>query len=298
MDTVDIVSGIVALEEMGGKGILVEVLRPLATKIGEDIRDSYSALISDNIRNLYKFITQKRKENGNKNINPIPLPIFNEINKNGIYQEGEIFSDYYAGVICASQENGSDIGKEICQTISRLSSYSLRFHYIVYNAFRNTYINKVIYLENGEDCILARIFITNEEMDRAMGFSSLSREEKDEIYRNCLATLVREGLLYDRYAYGNHPESNINFEKPEMGFTIGPSASGASLLLWAAGYGLKPGRYIYDSQTVLSPENFPSLSQVYIPKATKVRGGTSLNGPRSLLESQRKAEYLHSPSSS
>lgn len=277
-----------------GKELAIRMFGPVIDTIGDDIKELYSVAISNNIRRLFYFVKNKMESHQINNKNSVQLSIIHEIMNNGAFQDNEIFSEYYGGVIAASRENQNDIGKEICQTITRLSSYSLRFHFIIYNAMRNTFLGKNINMRDEIYCSLCRIFIKKSDLDRSMGFSTDNEEYISEIYSSCLTSLVREGLLFSQYSYGKNVQINSNFTMPEPGLVVGPSASGAALLLWAAGYGLKPSGSIFSPHIVLSPENLLLLNEIDIPLAKKVCGGIppAGGGPRALALIQQMEEYI------
>lgn len=270
MEPITMAASAYALDKSGAKDIAVRLFGPLADKLGEDIKDLYSVIISNNIRNLWKFTAQKLTFHNIDKKDSTQLSIFNEIMSNGLFQEGEIFAEYYGGVIAASRMNQSDIGKAICQTITRLPTYALRLHFIIYNALKNTYSGKTINLGEGRNRSLCRIFIKRTDLNRAMGFTEEESGEAHLIYGTCLNALIREDLLGKRYYLGDKKDINDFFTMSEGGLIVGPSYAGASLLSWAAGYGILPPELFFSHKREFSPHTLPLLSEISIPPATKI----------------------------
>lgn len=286
MDLITLFGGGYFIEKCGGRELLLRVLGPTADLIGEKLAKTAKNIFV----NAERKISFHRIPNDNR-INP---SIVHQLTHDWIYNDEEIFAEYYGGVLAASKSGQDDIGTTIGQMITRLSSYSLRFHYIIYNALRNRFYGKNINLSDEAACNLCRIFINKNDMDKAMGFSTADEEYISEIYSSCLNSLAREGLLSGQYTYGKNVHINSNFTMPEKGLVVGPTSVGASLLLWAAGYGLQPGRKLFYPNITLSPKNLLLLDQIDIPPAIKIGRGMSTNGGgiSSLAHMQQMEEYI------
>lgn len=286
MELMTLLGGGYFVEKCGGKELLLRVLGPTADVAGERLAAC--------AKRIFEWADKKISFHNIPTENRVSDSIIHQLAHDWIYNEEEIFAEYYGGVLASSKENKNDLGKSIGQTISRLPAHALRFHFIIYNAMRNTFLGKDINIGDETYCALCRIFIKKTDMDRAMGFSENEEEYIPEIYSSCLTSLAREGLLYGQYSFGQNLNINSAFTTPELGFIVGPSSPGASLLLWAAGYGLQAGKNIFAPDIELSPENLSLLEQINIPLAKKVpRGGPPIaSGPRELARMQQIEEYI------
>ncbi len=286
MDIVTLLGGGYFMEKCGGKELLLRVLGPAADVAGERLAASAKRIFerADKKISFHNIPTENRVSDS----------IVHQLAYDWIYNEEEIFAEYYGGVLASSKQGQNDLGKSIGHTINRLSAYALRFHFIIYNVMRNTFLGKNINIDDDRYCSLCHIFIKKTDMDRAMIFSKNDEKYISEIYSSCLTSLAREGLLYGQYSYGQNLDINSVFTMPEPGFVVGPSSPGASLLLWAAGYGLQPGKNIFSPDIELSPKNLLLLEQIAIPEAKKVpRGGQPIGkGARALALMQQMEEYI------
>lgn len=282
MDLVTLFGGGYFVEKCGGKELLVRVFGPTADYLGEKL----AATTKDILESAAKKISFHRVPEENR----VSPAIIHQMAYDWIYDDEQIFSEYYGGILTASKRGQNDIGKAIGQTITRLPAYALRLHFIIYNAIKNTFLGKSINLGKSYDCRLCCIYIKKTDLDLAMGFTDEDVDHHQLIYGTCLNALAREELIRHGFYLGKAKEFNTMFKMSERGLIVGPSYSGASLLSWAAGFGLLRPSAFFSYDLEFSKNTLPLLEVIPIPPATKI--------PRKIVrhsdsnENQRREE-LH-----
>lgn len=283
MDLVTLFGGGYFVEKCGGKELLVRVFGPTADCLGEKLAAT--------TKNILESAAKKISFHRVPEENSVSPAIVHQMAYDWIYDDEQIFSEYYGGILAASKRGQNDIGKAIGQTITRLPAYALRLHFIIYNALKNTYSGKNINLGYSINCSLCRIFIKRTDLNRAMGFTEEESGKAHLIYGTCLNALHREGLIDEKYYLGDAKDINDFFTMSEGGLIVEPSYAGASLLSWAAGYGILPPTLFFSHEREFSPDTLPLQSEISIPPATKVPSSVPMlsdASERKRLEELRK----------
>lgn len=277
VDIVALFGGAYFLEKCGGRELLVRVLGPTADCLGEKLAST--------AKNIFESAAKKISFHRVPEENSVSPAIIHQMAYDWIYDDEQIFSEYYGGILAASKKGQNDIGKAIAQTITRLPAYALRLHFIVYNAMKNTFLGKTINLGKSYDCGLCCICIKKTDLDLAMGFEDGQADDPRLIYGTCLNALAREDLIYHDFYSGRAKKFDAMFSMSEPGIVVGPSYSGASLLSWAGGYGLLRPSDFFSSDLEFSKNTLPLLEEIRIPPATKI--------PREIVPHPDSSENQH-----
>ena len=245
-------------------------------------------------RNLFKILLAAKKcidKNKIPNSNIVKDNIKNEIYLNSAFYDGEIYSEYFGGVLASAKlHNRNDIGQSILKTITRLSSYDLRLHYIFYMSLRKKFLGKKIHLGDSTYSQLCGIYISKKCMDIAMSFSDEEIEYSDIIYDTVLRNLSRENLISEPYSYAKKGFKIDDIAMPEDGLYLIPSNLGATLLLWGMGYGMTSTDKIFASNM-----DFSIPEHIQIPDAVFWGLRPTSGDASTVISSKKFIEYLNSP---
>ena len=171
----------------------------------------------------------------------------------GSYADDDVVVEYLGGVLASSWSptGRDDRGAAVTALVSRLSSYALRAHFIIYSECRRVLLGSEINLGlESEAQARARVFIPHSVFVEAMDFSE--GEDMGALMGHALQSLYRERLIGD-WTYGvpglfhGWPESLVALG----GLEVAPSASGAELFLWGMGRGTMPVFALLDPETEL-----------------------------------------------
>ena len=241
------------LGQIGVKDLIVAVAKPTMDHFGEVFRNLILPNYKINLEKIIYTAEKKVKDRGIPEDNSVQAGVISEIFRDAAFQQGEMYAEYYGGVLASSQLfNKNDIGKSICQIITKLSAYDLRFHFILYSCLKGKFKNKTINLGDNGDCGVCRVFISKESFIRSMGFTDEESEYKDIIFSTCLHSLSREDLIYPEYSYAEKGFMKSRFGVEGSGFILGPTETGAALLMWAQGYGLTRPSQIFSDDIEIS----------------------------------------------
>lgn len=213
--------------------ILQKLLGPTADYLGGELK-SYTEKRLKNLRRIFNVAITKL---GSKieTSGQIPPRILKKIWDEGYSCEDELASEYLGGVLASSRTGISRDDRAISylHTISRLSSYQLRAHYIFYFLFKKIYNRYDTNLAIISNQIQLFCYLPNKVFHTAMSFT------KDEntfiINTHILNGLVREKLIGPTRLFGG-PKlilSTLEIKLKSPGIVIQPSTLGMELFLWA-----------------------------------------------------------------
>jgi len=218
---------------LGSIQILQKLLGPAADYLGGELK-SYTEIGVKNIKKVLDVAIQKLGKTI-ETPGQVPPKILQKILNDGYFCEGELASEYLGGVLASSRTGISRDDRAISylHTISRLSSYQLRAHYIFYFLFKklyNRYDTNLAIISNQTQLFC---YLPNKVFHTAMSFT------KDEntfiINTHILNGLVRENLIGPTRLFGG-PKlilSTLEIKLKSPGIVIQPSTLGMELFLWA-----------------------------------------------------------------
>ena len=224
------------------KDLLQKLLGPTAEYLGQELREAAR-------RNLSKIFA-KAADKAGKDIDTkrvVPARVLREIVDCGAFCEDDLSQEYYAGLLASSRGDDvkDDMQVPLLNIIRGLSSYQIRFHYMIY-----WHINKIFRTENlnigiGLDRHKMQIFITFDSAADALGI----RERKDwsDIVDHALLGLETNDLIIQESTFSGQQDFMAGQSKGkinEAGIVIAPSLLGAALFLRSIGIKQGTGRMI------------------------------------------------------
>jgi len=249
---------------LGGKELLIKLLGPSVENFGYKLRD----VTEDGLNNLGKIFKSALKRPG---INldeegAVPKRILNEIFDHGPYCDDQLTAEYFGGITASSRSGVSrdDRGMAMVTLVKSLSTYQLRAHYVIYQIFRDLFLDSG--LKVLEEFNPFGTFIPSNVFNDAMGF-----EENENYYviiPHSFTGLVQKDLIHETYRHGDKDFLLDQYKAPNVidqnGIIVYPSPLGAELFLWANAYpNLLPNEFITGSLEI------PSLKEVTIPAGSK-----------------------------
>jgi len=216
--------------------ILQKLLGPAVDYLGGEIKN-YTEKRLNTIRIIFKAAIKKL---GSDIETPgqVPPRILKKIWDEGYSCEDELASEYLGGVLASSRTGISRDDRAISylHTISRLSSYQLRAHYIFYFLFKKLYNRYDTNLAIISNQIQLFCYLPNKVFHTAMSFT----EDEDTFIINTHITngLVRENLIGPTRLFGDSKliSSYFKIKLKSPGIVIQPSTLGMELFLWANGF--------------------------------------------------------------
>lgn len=217
--------------------MMYQILGPSCKYLGTKGADYSQVMVS----NLERMFQEAHKRLGNRNIEEgeVPPRLLKAALDQGAYTEDVVASCYLGGVLASSKSEYSrdDRGVSLNATISRLSTYQIRCHYVLYSCMFDLHqgmsFRTVVDLPEVNGLVIGMVGfalgmgITTEEMqDPEFDFYS--------VVEHTFFGLDREGLIVD-WAYGGKQQT----------VTCCPTALGLELFLWANGAGKRPLGFFY-----------------------------------------------------
>lgn len=240
-ETIEILK--VVVETTALAKIMEKVLGPTADYLGEGIK-TFTEKRIENVRNI--FINGQGKL-GDRINSPgaVPPRVLAGILTDGSYRDDKVAYEYFGGVLASSRTEVSrdDRGATVVNLISRLSSYQLRLHYVIYRVFVDLYGRSNAAITEMHSQFKLGTFIPESVLHSAMDFSE--KELANTIMGHALVGLGREDLIGSQWAFGD-PETlrsvgrQPGYSGPERGLVVSPSSYGVELFLHAMGMGNYP----------------------------------------------------------
>ena len=233
------------LAVLGSKDILTKILGPTADYIGGEIRN----LVERCNINLDRIFVKAKVKLGTRINRPgiVNPRVLRHVLVEGRFCEDELMAEYYGGVLASSRSDTGrdDRGVTHLSTISSLSSYQIRSHYIFYSLIRKHFLGKEYNIGLAKHREYACLYVPDRVYNEAMQFSD--SESPNEIFYHSINGLESHQLILDNYLYGSIEHLRAAFpETPEPGTIVEPTLYGAELLLWACGVTGASGHEILD----------------------------------------------------
>ncbi len=168
----------------------------------------------------------------------IPMRVAMRVFEEGSFSDDELVVEYLGGVLASSYtpHGRDDRGNTFTALVSRLSTYDLRTHCIVYSEVIRLLRSSDLNIQKGVDVIQqATIFVPFEAYNAAMKFGD--NEDPNNIFSSVIYNLDREKLIAPM-AWGDIEHLAKHFrDVPAQGFVFNPTPFGMTLFLWALGLG-------------------------------------------------------------
>ncbi len=244
---------------LGGKDIIVKLLGPTASYLGQETKN----MVQKCNVNIGRIFNRATKLLGNKIEQPgvVNPRILRHIINEGAFCEDELSAEYFGGVLASSRSEVSrdDRGTSIIALLSRLSTYQIRTHYIFYHILKNLFDNSGINIADSEGRNRLEIYIPFSVYLKAMDFGK--NENMALLIEHAMFGLWKERLIEEFFRYGSKEYLKQVFAKvTEDGIIFQPTCLGAELFLWAY------GKANLQTTDLLNPVNkFDVDSNIVIP---------------------------------
>lgn len=261
----EIGTGLAALGfALGGKELVIKLLGPSFERAGIRLAD-YTEYQLSNLKKILENAINRPSLNLEQE-GAVPPRILKEIIDHGSLCDDEMTAEYFGGLLASSRSGipRDDRGMAMVTLVKSLSSYQIRAHYVIYQIFRDLFLDsdlKILVEFNP-----FATFIPSNVFNDAMSF-----EENEDYYvivPHSLTGLVQKALIHESYHTGNKEFLLDQYKAPNVidqnGIIVHPSPLGAELFLWANAYpNLLPNEFITASLEI------PSLKDVTIPPGSK-----------------------------
>lgn len=268
---VDIGTGLSILgTAIGGVKILEKILGPSADYIGDQIKEWTEKKISNTakiFKNAEEKLGDKIKDSGR-----VPPKVLKGILEDGAWCEEDLQIEYFGGVLASSRTGISrdDRGAYFVSLISRLSTYQLRTHYLVYHSIKSQFNGQKMNVGFSDDREKMEIFMPYPTYYNALDFSEEEMPNSMFLMEHAVVGLFKERLIED-YTYGPTEHLKKRFEEAaEAGIIFEPSMLGVELFMWAYGFG-----QVQNNDFFLPDIEFKNNLNIKLDKTIKKNKSTS-----------------------
>lgn len=226
------------LAVFGSAKLVEKLLGPTADYVGEGLKDFTEKRVN-NIKKIFG-IAQEQLGERIKEEGQVPPRVLKGVLDEGSFVEDELTAQYFGGVLAASRSNfkNDDRGTSFISLITKLSSYQLHLHFILYSLLRNQFLNKRLNVASQKHRRELRMYIDLFSLENSFNLSSSKQFET--ILQHSAFGLNRETLIED-FAFGKPNDLLDYYSEPSetdlknRSFVFTPSAFGVELFLWAHG---------------------------------------------------------------
>lgn len=232
------------------------VLGPTADYIGDELK------LSIQRRRVAGRIVQNAAEKAGDRLNEpgaVPPRVLRDVVNDGSFNEDEISVEYFGGVLASSRTpNGrDDRGAVLTNLLSRLSTYQMRSHYILYSAMRQVHLGSEKNIGDVHARRALGILLPFRVYLRLMDFSAGELVQRVSIAEHVMFGLDRESLI-GRFQYGQWYKIRTSADQvcrseTFQGIEFQPTVIGAELFLSAHGLGNKGINAIFDPNLTFKP---------------------------------------------
>lgn len=220
-----------------GAKVIEKILGPSADYIGEQIKEWTKKRI-ENTSKIFKNAEEKLGDKIN-NKGRVPPKVLKGVLEDGAWCEEDLQIEYFGGVLASSRSSISrdDRGAYFVSLISRLSTYQLRTHYLIYQSFKTQFNGLKMNVAHSDGRDKMKILIPYLTYYQALDFSEEEMQNSPYLLEHSIVGLYTEKLI-DNYVYGSSNDLKDNFDvEVEDGIVIKPSMLGVELFMWAYGFG-------------------------------------------------------------
>ena len=173
----------------------------------------------------------------------------------GSFCDDELAAEYFGGVLASSRSEipRDDRGASLARLVSRLTTYQLRTHYLLYSVIKTAFNGQNIIINKPEGPGELATYLSRSSYSAGMELSP--KEDLLVIIGHSMFGLYREDLL-NRFISTTKEDlaENYETEAEENGIIFQPSALGVELFLWAHGRGEVPVWRFLESDIDLDPQ--------------------------------------------
>jgi hypothetical protein len=250
MDSSDIVTGVAAYS--GIKELAPRLLGPTCDYFGEGLRN----LSTKGVSNVQRVFDSAARMLGPKLNTPgqVSPRVVKSIINEAYFCDSEVAAEYFGGILASSRTNNNryDRGAYFAGIVSRLSTYQIRSHNVIYHCFKHIFDGRRLPFNHMELHEKASIFIPTGNYVDAMDCKRY--EGMGPYLDHAVVGLLKESLISDYFAHGSskfymlEPVTGLETRK-HIGLICAPSRLGLELFLWSHGEGWQPVHQFFFSDT-------------------------------------------------
>lgn len=231
------------------------VLGPSAREVAEAMRRA-TAYRLRNVGRVAENAQSKLVADSQGSASTVPPRVALRLLDEGSYSDDETVIEYLGGVLASSHtpHGRDDRGTYWTSIVSRLSSYQLRSHYILYVSMRSELTGRGLNIYSWSS--LDAIFVPYTLYDIAMEYSLGEWPQAHELFSHSLYGLDTDDLIKFLAAGTKEhlAEKYPHFNFDEGGMLVSPTPAGVELFLWAHGLGSLATTAYTDKNVELSLE--------------------------------------------
>lgn len=252
---------------LGSAKLIEKLLGPTCEYIGQNIQQ-LTKRMHDNLTKIFINAEAKLGDRINEE-GKVPPKVLKSILENGAWCEEELQCEYFGGVLASSRSaiSRDDRGAYLANLVSKLSSYHIRMHYLIYTEIRNLFSGNSNNICEQTTRRNLEIYIPVDTYVKAMDFSEEEVNRLLELTPHILFGLSNIGLIENNFQYGPRESVIKRYSNADnYGIIVQPSQMGVELFMWAYGYGLEPLTSFFDSTLIFNPIEGIIIGKAYSTK--------------------------------
>ncbi len=253
---------------IGGAKVVEKILGPTADYIGGQLKEWTEKKVK-NTANIFKNAKKKLGDKINQD-GKVPPKVLKGILEEGAWCEEELQVEYFGGVLASSRSGVSrdDRGAYFVSLITRLSTYQLRTHYLIYQSIKRTFDGQTMNIGDSKDRMEMELFIPFSTYIHAMDFTQEEINNSQNIMIHSIWGLNKEDLI-DRFQYGSLGYVQERYkDAKEPGIILQPTNLGVELFMWAYGQGQRQNNDFFLQELQFNNDQNIKLSET-IPTKKK-----------------------------
>lgn len=249
------------LAVLGPSAIVLKILGPTADYVGDNLQQ-WTETRTQNLRRVFSKAEQKLGPERLEEPGQVPPRVLKGVLEEGQFCADELAAEYLGGVLASSRSDveRDDRGAALVALVSRLSSYQLRTHYIIYACAQQLLAGGNLEFGDGAARREMSFFLPKSTWVPAMEFSPAERADSLAIVDHILTGLARENLLHPTMIGTGHRsiEEGTNKKIPEPGLLVTLTLPGVELFTAAHGLSGRSGELFQgDSSTFEIEHSLP-----------------------------------------
>ena len=246
---------------LGSAKLVAKLRGPTADYIGSGVKTWTEKRVA-NVKNIFAIASNRigpRIEEAGQ----VPPKVLKGILEDGSFCDDSLAAEYFGGVLASSRSGvpRDDRGAYFIALISKLSTYQIRAHYVIYHMVKQLFDGSGLQITKQSEVEKMRVFVPFELFGQALDFSPDEVKNFEALLTHILTGLGKENLIANSYVSGSMEFMQSYFKGAAAnGLIFQPTLYGALLFLWAYGEGLKKPNSFLDTSS-----NFPLSSGVSVP---------------------------------
>lgn len=258
----------------GSAKLVEKLLGPTCEYLGQNLQQ-LTKRMHENIAKIFVNAEVKLGDRINKD-GKVPPKVLKSILENGAWCEEELQCEYFGGVLASyrSAISRDDRGAYLADIVSRLSSYHIRMHYLIYSVIRKLFSCNSCNICEQTTRRNLEVYIPLDTYINAMDFSEDEVKRLFELTPHILFGLSNIGLIENNFLYG--PKESMKNRYPEADnydIIVQPSQMGVELYMWAYGHWLEPLTSFFNTSMRFTPIEGIKLGAAISTKNEKIKTG-------------------------